>query len=112
MKNTRLALASLVLGLSSSLAMAAPTTYTFDTLTTVSMDAGTPSLSGVLRNNTTTSTVSFVDQTNVSYRYVVNRCVPIFLTMIEKPGRYWLHVTVDPALQNVQLVSCSLEVRS
>jgi len=112
MKNIKLALATLVLGLSSSLAVAAPTTYTFDTLTVISMDGGMPSLTGVLRNGTTPTTVNFVDQTNVSFRHVVNRCVPIFLTMIEKPGRYWLNVTVDPAQQYVQLISCSLELRS
>jgi hypothetical protein len=78
----------------------------------IDLDATGPSVSGVLRNQTTTSTVSFVDQTNVSYRYIVNRCVPMFLTMIEKPGRYWLNVTVDPAQQYVQLVSCTLSLRS
>lgn len=112
MKYTRIALASLVLGLASSLAVAVPVTYTFDTLTTIDLDASNPSVAGVLRNETATSQVSFVDQTNVSYRYIVNRCVPMFLTMIEKPGRYWLNVTVDPANNYVQLVSCSLSLRS
>jgi hypothetical protein len=112
MKNTRIGLATLLMGMFSTAALAAPITYTFDTLSTISMDAVTPSLSGVLRNETAPSTVSFVDNTNVSFRFVVNRCVPLFLTMIEKPGRYWLSVTVDPALSNVQLKSCSLSLRS
>jgi hypothetical protein len=112
MKNTRIGLATLLMGMFSTAGLAAPVTYVFDTLSTISMDATTPSLSGVLRNETATSTVSFVDNTNVSFRFVVNRCVPVFLTMIEKPGRYWLSVTIDPAQSAVQLVSCSLSVRT
>ncbi|HEY6124294.1 MAG TPA: hypothetical protein VIV63_06560 [Steroidobacteraceae bacterium] len=112
MKNIKLAFAAIILGLTSSLAVAAPTTYTFDTLTSIKMNITEPTLSGVQRNATTPSTIYFIDQTNVSFRFVVNRCVPIFLTMMEKPGRYWLHVTVDPALSNVQLISCELELRS
>jgi hypothetical protein len=76
------------------------------------MHASTPSLTGVLRNSTSPITVSFLDNTNGEFRYAVSRCVPLFLTMIEKPGRYFLNVTVDPAVTNVQLVSCGLELRS
>ena len=91
---------------------AAPTTYSFDTLTAVSMHASAPSVTGVLRNTVSPVTVSFTDNTNVSFRYVVNRCVPLFLTMLEKPGRYFLNVTVDPAASKVQLVGCELELRN
>ena len=112
MKNTKLALASLFLGLSSSLALADPVTYTFDTLTKVTMDGVEPAVVGVLRNDTAVANVIFRDQTNITFQYVVNRCVPLFLTMIEKPGRYWLSVTVDRSDLYVQLKSCSLELRS
>jgi hypothetical protein len=101
-----------VLALHASLANAAPTTYLFDTVTAVKMDATRPSITGVLHNTTDPVTIAFTDQTNAAYQYVVNRCVPIFLTMIDKPGRYSLELTVDPAQSNVQLISCSLQVRS
>jgi hypothetical protein len=107
----RLAVIPLLLGSYVSLATAAPTTYSFDTLTRISLHANAPSLTGVLRNETNPTTVSFVDDTNISFRYIVNRCVPVFLTMMEKPGRYFLQLTVDLAAQNVQLISCELELR-
>jgi hypothetical protein len=112
MNNSKRSLAVLSMGLFSTLTVAAPTKYEFDTLTAISLHVSNPSLTGVLRNAATPVTVSFVDNTNVSYRYIVNRCVPVFLTMIEKPGRYYLNVWVDTALQNIQLISCELELRS
>jgi hypothetical protein len=111
MNKKYLAIVPVFLGLHAPLVTAAPTTYSFDTLTKVSMHASTPSLTGVLRNDTIPATLLFVDNTNVSFRYIVNRCVPLFLTMIEKPGRYFLNVTVDPAVSNIQLISCELELR-
>jgi hypothetical protein len=91
---------------------AAPTEYAFDTVTAVNLHASVPSVSGVLLNESAVTTISFADNTNVSYRYVVSRCVPVFLTAMEKPGRYILRVTVDPAVPNVQLVGCKLELKS
>jgi hypothetical protein len=111
MNKKHVALLALLLGGYASFVTAAPTTYSFDTLTRVSMHTSNPSLTGVLRNTTDPTTISFIDNTNVSFRYAVSRCVPLFLTMIEKPGRYFLNLTVDPAQPNVQLVSCELELR-
>jgi hypothetical protein len=111
MNKKHLAIIPVLLGSYAPLVTAAPTTYSFDTLTKVSLHASAPSLTGVLRNETSPMTVSFVDNTNISFRYIVNRCVPVFLTMIEKPGRYFLNVTVDPAVPNVELISCELELR-
>jgi hypothetical protein len=111
MKNKLIA-AGLVLASYSSLAVAAPVTHTFDTVTGISMHRSAPSLTGVLRNTTTPVTISWADETNISYRFIVSRCVPIFLTMIEKPGRYFLSITIDPADTNVSLISCDLELRS
>jgi hypothetical protein len=93
-------------------AVAAPTEYAFDTVTAINLDANNPSVTGVLLNSSSSTTVSFIDQTNISYRYVVNRCVPLFLTAMEKPGKYVLRVTVDPAVSNVQLVGCKLEMKN
>jgi hypothetical protein len=104
--------AALLIGAISAIANAAPTHYSFDTVTAVNLDGTVPSISGVLVNTTSPVTVTFVDQTNISYRYVVNRCVPLFLTAMEKPGRYVLRITVDPAVQNVQLVGCRLELKN
>lgn len=78
----------------------------------IDVHAAHPSVTGILRNTTTPVTVTFVDQTNGEYRYVVSRCVPVLLTMLEKPGRYYLNLTVDPAAANVGLVSCGLELRN
>jgi hypothetical protein len=50
----------------------------------------------ILRNATTPRTVTFVDQTNGAYRQVVSRCVPVFLIMLEKPGRYYLIPRLTP----------------
>jgi hypothetical protein len=61
--------------------------------------------------DTVTAVRGFIDNTNVSYRYVVNRCVPLFLLAMEKPGRYRLKITVDADHQNVQLKTCRLELR-
>lgn len=107
----RLSAAILLLGVAAHTS-AAPTEYAFDTVTAVNLHATTPSISGVLLNETAVTTISFVDVTNVSFRYVVSRCVPVFLTAMEKPGRYVLRVTVDPASSSVQLVGCTLELKS
>jgi hypothetical protein len=112
MRPARFALAMVSLGLTSSLAVAAPTTYEFDTVTSISMHSSNPSITGVLRNAATPTTVSFIDITNVEYRYIVNRCVPVFLTMMEKPGRYFLNVTIEPTNSNIQLIACELKLRS
>ena len=78
----------------------------------IDVHAAHPSVTGILRNTTTPVTVTFVDQTSGEYRDVVSRCVPVLLTMLEKPGRYYLNLTVDPAAANVGLVSCGLELRN
>src|SRR4030095_6333443 len=85
---------ALVLGCISGSALAAPTTYSFDTVTAVELDHQVPKIVGIQKDSGAPLTVSFVDNTHVSSRFVVSRCVPVFLTAIEKPGRYYLHVTV------------------
>jgi hypothetical protein len=93
-------------------AMAAPTSYVFDSVSRIDLNTSRPSITGVLQGATTPTTVSFADQTNGDFRYAVSRCVPVFLTMMEKPGRYLLHLTVDPNQSSVGLESCGLEIRS
>ena len=79
----------LAAGMCVSLPVAAQTTtYTFGTVTAVDLDHEIPSIVGLQKDTGAPLTLAFVDRTNVSFRYVVNRCVPLFLTMMEKPGRY------------------------
>jgi len=92
-------------------AFSAETTYAFDTVTAVNMRHNNPSISGIEKDTGNQITVSFADNTNISFRYVVNRCIPVFLTALEKPGRYYLYVTVDPADSYVALKSCQIEVK-
>ena len=106
----KLALVALLAGMSCA-AVAAPVAYEFETVTGLKLDAGAPSVTGVLRNSATPTTVEFIDQTNISYRYIVNRCVPVFMTMMEKPGKYYLTLVIEPTQQYVQLISCELQLR-
>jgi hypothetical protein len=93
-------------------ALAAPTIYAFDTVSAVEMHGSSPSIIGRKKDTGEDLTVTFIDATNGEYRYAVSRCVPLFLTAMEKPGRYFLYVTVDPAELNVQLKSCRLELKA
>ena len=90
------AAAALMLAAASAAASAAETNYAFDSISRIDVHAAHPSVTGILRNTTTPVTVTFVDQTNGEYRYVVSRCVPLLLTMLEKPGRYYLISRLTP----------------
>jgi hypothetical protein len=100
---------SVLLTIFASAAGAAPTAYVFDTVTRFDFgspqNAGQNSITGILRNDTTPTTVTFRDTS-------LARCVPVLLTMIEKPGRYYLNITIDPQLVNLGMPSCGLELRS
>jgi hypothetical protein len=111
MNMTKLICAMALLALAPS-AMAAPTSYVFDSISRIDFHISQPSVTGILQGASTPTTVSFNDQTNGDHRYGVSRCVPVFLTMLEKPGRYLLHLTVDPDQQFFAIVSCGLELRS
>lgn len=106
------ATAAILLTVASSAASAAPTVYAFDSISRIDLDTSHPSITGILRNTTTPITVSFSDQTNGDYRFAVSRCVPVFLNMMDKAGRYYLNLTIDPAEISVGLISCGLELRS
>ena len=85
--------------------------YAFDTVTAVEMHLNSPSVTGLAKNTLAPLTVQFVDTVNISYRYAVNRCLPLIITAMEKPGRYYLYLTVDPNEQNLQLRNCKLEIK-
>ena len=92
-------------------AQAAATTYIFDTVTSVDMHSSLPRIIGIEKDTGNPLDIPFVDTTNIEHQYIVNRCVPVFLTVIEKPGRYYLYLTVNPTQTNLQLVGCRLELK-
>jgi hypothetical protein len=106
------ATAAILFVLASSAASAATTSYAFDSVSQFDLGASQISITGILVNTTTPITVTFVDNASGDFRYAVNRCVPVFLTMTEKPGRYYLNLTIDPSAQNVGLVSCGLQLKN
>jgi hypothetical protein len=106
------AMAAIILAVASSGVNAAPTVYAFDSISRIDLDTKTPSVTGILRNTTTPITVSFGDNVSGDYRFAVSRCVPVFLNMMDKAGRYYLNLTVDPTVTYFGLISCGLELRS
>lgn len=93
-------------------AFSADTNYSFDTVTAIDLHSSNPSITGIEKDTGTPLTVEFIDVTNISFRYIVNRCVPVFLTVMEKPGKYYLHLIVDPDASAVGLKSCKIELKS
>lgn len=83
------------------------TNYAFDSVSRIHVRAAHLSITGILRNTTTPVTVTFVDRIPLR-----GEPLPVFLNMLEKPGSYYLNLTVDPAAANVGLVSCGLELRN
>lgn len=97
--------------LTAEVSEAAPVSYSFDSIS--AMDFGRPNvtITGVLRNASTPTAVTFADA-NSDYTGYANRCVPLLLTMMEKPGRYYFNLTVDADMPYVSIVNYGLELRS
>jgi hypothetical protein len=88
------------------------TTYSFDTVKALNLGKFSSSVTGIQKDTGADLTVTFSDyNAALAMQFPVNRCVPIFLTAIEKPGRYFLYVTVDPSDLHAQLISCQLELK-
>jgi len=114
-------IAAIALLTASAGASAAPVDYKFDSVsrfdagrdwTNPSTQAqGLLSVTGVLQNATTPITVSFRDSGYSEGSFLNNRCVPIFLTMMEKPGRYVLNLSIDSSA-TAPLLSCGLVLKS
>lgn len=100
-KLARVVAAAATLGVSLA---ASADTYEFDTIT--AYRAGFQgAVTGVPRSSTTPITVAFqYDGTTIS------GCIPILLTMMEKPGRYKLTLITD-ATASQRLQSCILTLR-
>jgi hypothetical protein len=111
-KNTSRVVAAaitLVASLAASQA-SADTTYEFDSLSSFVLGEGIGhKLTGILRNTSTPITVPFTDSTGR-----LGRCTPVLLTMMEKPGRYFLTITTQPptGANGEALKDCGLSLRS
>jgi len=93
-------------------AWAANTAYSFDTVTAINLHVGIPSVTGIEKDTGNSITVSFKTSFNAGNRYVINRCVPVFLTVMDKPGRYFLHLVVNPSNRDIGLISCEIELKN
>jgi hypothetical protein len=89
---------------------AEPTTYAFDTVTAVKLDQDEPVVAGIQKGTGANLAVTFRTSPGEN-EYVVNRCVTLFLMALEKPGRYYLYVTVDPSNYYWGLKSCQLNIK-
>ncbi len=114
-------LAAITLLTAAAAASAAPVDYRFDSVSSfdtgrdwssVSPYRGVLTVTGILQNASTPTTVSFGDAQIADGTFLSSRCVPIFLTMIEKPGRYVLKLSIDTSNTTAPFLSCGLEVKS
>lgn len=103
------ALAMLV---ATSSSMAAPTSYVFDSVSKFDFGVSQISVTGILQGDTAPTTLTWADSTTADFRHAGNRCVPVLLTMIEKPGRYLFNLRIDPAVTSVATLGCGLELRN
>lgn len=82
--------------------------FTFDTVSQFNMRVnggnGPSRITGVLRNTTTPTTLE--------YASLASQCIPLLLTMTEKPGRYYLTVELITGYPLPNMVDCGLELRN
>jgi hypothetical protein len=102
---------ALTLGTAAATASADATT-TFDTISKFQMLRPAPPnpgqfITGVPRNSSTPVTVQFGSDTQY-----IDQCIPLILTMMEKPGRYYLTISVDDGVLAGALRECTLELRN
>ena len=81
-------------------------TYEFDTLTAFTWGAAVGEMTGLPRNSSTLITLSLA--TNADD----NHCIPMLLTMMEKPGRYYLTLTTSSSAPPQLLQRCALALRN
>ena len=93
----------LLISLLSPCVYAVETTYGFDTVTSIDINYGNysgtdqdqPEIIGIEKDTGDVINISFYSRENIADQYKLNRCIPIFLTAIEKPGKYYLYITLD-----------------
>lgn len=102
---------ALVLLAAASSVVAAPTSYVFDSVSKFDLEPLRVSLTGIVQGESTATTLAWADG-NFDNKYVVSRCVPLLLTMMEKPGRYLFNLRIEPTSGGLGTLSCGLELRS
>ena len=112
MKRFSSAVAAVMLAAASGQANAAVTDYAFDSISKVDFRSDGITITGVLRNTATPFTLALADVVAGDFRYNVSRCVPVVLTMLDKPGKYYLNITGDTDATGIGLKKCGLETRS
>jgi len=83
-------------------------TKVFDTITmfTSSASWSNSSINGIEKNTGSSITATFLGTGNSAGKSVGSICTPLIITAMEKPGRYYLHVTWTSTL-----ASCALELK-
>jgi len=84
---------------------AANKTKVFDTVTSFKQAARSsllPKVSGIEKDSGANISVEFTFDRSYDASFAMG-CLPLILTAMEKPGRYYLHVTWDVQLQNCML---------
>jgi hypothetical protein len=105
---TRSLFALAALFVTTSSALAAPTVYTFDSVSRIDLGNPANSLTGLLQGQSTPTTVIWNEGQGVDSSHM-SRCVPLLLTMLEKPGRYRLNLYIDSARPYNGMITCGLE---
>ncbi len=107
MSAPKLVIAALALSIASGAAQAVDH-YVFDSVSNLDFHPAHPSVTGVLRSSPTPITAIYPN----AGIDAVALCMPAMLTMIEKAGRYYLHVFYDPTPGTFYPLTCGLELRS
>jgi hypothetical protein len=102
----KLSRAIAAMGLLAASFAASAETHEFDTITTFSWGSGTAQITGVARNSSTTINVPLGAGT------AHNHCIPMLLTMMEKPGRYYLTLITSSPITPQPLQKCALTIRN
>jgi hypothetical protein len=105
----RRAIATFVLTLA-SFAVSAADNYTFDSVSAFDFNPKAPTITGILKNTASPITITFPSSASGGgYRETLAYCMPVILTAMEKPGRYFLNFSYDPG--NSGPIRCGLELR-
>jgi hypothetical protein len=110
MKLWKMAAAAL-LSVAATAAQAEELTYQFDSVSAFDLQRRNVIVTGVLRNTSTVTKLSWIER-DASQAQKIDRCTPLFLTMVEKPGRYYLNLVIDTSELHSQTASCGLELRN
>lgn len=116
MKNTTLFATIISLALLSSTLWAATVTRSFDSVSSVNIlnnPVGMVIITGIEKDTGNPLIVEIHGKLSglATFRPEVQRCIPPFLMAMDKPGRYFLHITIDDAAASL-FYGCNLEVKN